>query len=125
MPSLIRNVGFVLLEILHNEMPLVETGRNTVSLLIIIASLKKTCLKKYVPFVVLLHSIYVFVSVSSLVPLISRIALAVLCIDKSKEILDLVAFVYPSMLVLASTNSIGLLTPPPAPATYVPTSPLL
>ena len=85
----------------------------------IIASLKNTCLNKVVLFVVLLHSTYVFVSVSSLVPLISGIALAVSFIDKSKEILDFVAFVYLSMLVLASTNSIGLLTPPPAPATNV------
>ena len=102
-----------------------DTGKNTVSLLNIIASFKSTCLKNVVPFVVLLHSIYVFVSVSSLVPLISRIALAVSLIDKSKEILDFVAFVYLSMLVLASTNSIGLLTPPPAPAINVSTSPLL
>ena len=69
-------------------MPLVETGRNTVSLLILIAPLKNTCLKNVVPFVVLLHST-LFVSVSSLVPLISRIALAVSFINKSKEILDL------------------------------------
>ena len=106
-------------------MPLVETGKNTVSLLNITASFKNTCLKKDVPFVVLLHSIYVFVSVSSLVPLINRMALAVSFIDKSKEIFDFVAFVYLSMLVLASTNSIGLLTPPPAPAINVSTSPLL
>ena len=63
-------------------MPLVETGKNTVSLLNITASFKNTCLKNVVPFVVLLHSIYVLVSVSSLDPLISRIALAVSFIDK-------------------------------------------
>ena len=65
------------------KMPLVETGRNKVSLLIIIASLKSICLKNVVPFVVLLHSIYVFVSMPSLAPLISRIALAVSFTDKS------------------------------------------
>ena len=62
---------------------------------------------------------------SSLAPLINLIALAVSFIDRSNEIFDFVAFVYHSMLVLPSTNCIGLLTPPPAPAINVSTSPLL
>ena len=69
-----------------------------------------------------------FVSVSSLVPLINLMALAVSFIDKSNETFDFVAFVYLSILVLASTNSIGLLTPPPPPLTPAinpSTSPLL
>ena len=64
-------------------------------------------------------------SVSSLVPLINLMALAVSFIDKSNEILDFVAFVYLSILVLASTNSIGLLTPPLTPAINPSTSDLL
>ena len=58
-----------------------------------------------------------FVSVSSLVPLISLMADAVSFIAKSNDTFDLVALVYLSILVLASTNSIGLLTPPPPPLT--------
>ena len=54
-----------------------------------------------------------FVSVSSLSPLINLIAPAVSFTDKSNEILFFVAFVYLSILVLELTNSIGLLTPPP------------
>ena len=52
-------------------------------------------------------------------------ALAVSFIAKSNETFDFVAFVYLSILVLASTNSIGLLTPPPAPAINPSTSVLL
>ena len=54
-------------------------------------------------------------------------ALAVSFIAKSKETLDFVAFVYLSILVLASTNSIGLETPPPplTPAINPSTSDLL
>ena len=66
-----------------------------------------------------------FVSVSSLVPLLNLIALAVSFIAKSNEIFDFAAFVCLSIPVLASTNSIGLLIPPPAPAINVSTSPLL
>ena len=43
-PSLIVNVGSELFEILHNEIPLEETGKKTVSLLNIVAPSKNTCL---------------------------------------------------------------------------------
>ena len=52
----------------------------------------------------LLHSKKVFVSVSSLFPLINLIALAVSLIDKSSDTFDLVALEYLSILVLASVN---------------------
>ena len=69
-----------------------------------------------------------FVSVSSLFPLINLMALAVSFIEKSNDTFDLVAFVYLSIQVLASTNSIGLqtlLSPPLTPAINPSTSPLL
>ena len=99
--------------------------KNTVSLLKIAASLKNTCLKHVVPFVVLLHSIYLCASISSLVPLTHLIALAVSLIDKSNEFFDFATFVYLSILALASTTSIGLLIPRPASAINASTSPLL
>ena len=55
-PSLILNVGFVLFETLHNEIPFVDIGSNIVSLLEDVAPLINICLKNIVPFVVLLHS---------------------------------------------------------------------
>ena len=119
-PSLVLNIGSALLDTLRNEIPLALTGRKTVSLLKVVAPFINV-----VPFVVLLHSILVLLSVSSLVLLINLIARADSFIDRSNEIFDVVAFVYLSILVLASASSIGLLTPPPAPAITVSTSPLL
>ena len=77
MPILILNVGLLLFDTLRKEIPLVEIGKSIVSILNDVAPLLKKCLNNVVAFVVLLHSIYVFESVSSLVPVINLIALAV------------------------------------------------
>ena len=57
MPFLILNVGLLLFDTLHKEIPLVEIGNNIVSLLNDVAPLLKKCLNNVVAFVVLLHSI--------------------------------------------------------------------
>ena len=72
--------------------------------------MKKVGLNYVVPPVVLLHSIYVFVTVSSLLPLINLIAFAVSFIDKSIDILDFVALEYLSTLVLVFVNSMSPFT---------------
>ena len=75
-----------------------------VSLSYLTISLKFVGLNNVVPPVVLLHSKKVFVSVSSLFPLINRIALAVSLTDKSSDTLDFVALLYLTIFVLVSVN---------------------
>ena len=65
--------------------------------------------------VLLLHSKYVSVSPSLAPPKTNRIAFW--SVLKSNDVLDLVELIYLSIFVLASTNSVGLLTPPPPPLT--------
>ena len=56
-PSLILNIGLVVLDTLHNEIPLIDIDNNIVSLLNDVVPLINNCLINIDPFVVLLHSI--------------------------------------------------------------------
>ena len=99
---------------LKNSKPsLLNTFTNEPSILIFDFNHNGLCI--IVTPVLLLHSKYVSVSPSLAPPETNRIASW--SVLKSNDVLDLVELTYLSIFVLASTNLVGLLTPPPPPLT--------